>query len=901
MKVLLKWLLIALVLLVGIYAAAPLWLPQVLKSQLPEGWEIAQLDIGYPGIKGIQIASLSLHGNMPIADVDLTVKQVRFNYQSSKLEINTLVLDVVLNAAADASDPFSFDDVSLPLLQLPDNTPLPEIVVQKMQLQLRGVVSRAPLLLNFDSFKLLPSEQQRLQLLTAVNLSAYPEVGGQLEIEISGSALRADLALSSAAATSPWFNINLQQESHPQKSRSEISFQFDANAADPKWLNPLVAQLSGGQVQQINGKAQLLASFSGENHPESQQEIQSLRLELTKIELKTPDESLYLDVELLGLIKSGKLTVSQADTLLFQYVSSSSVSLLQRILPEFQHPDAADTAIDIRLHKLQLELADITRLDQASASALVEIGWQESTAFVYQTADFKLQANSLEVGVVGALDLLQQRIRFESQAELGIKMDQLQLDLISEGSRIQINADSNDILAKLDFNYPLAKHDAPTEFTFDGSSHSEQAVISLIEKGEVQTIIRAQALPLTATVSSKANHILSSGQAQLVDTEITLIGGAGETITAQKLDLDWNQLDITNMTGQFEINTKGFQFSVEGESWQGFELALKNHLQAQAKLSGSGNILFANGSSAPLEYKGNLESGQWKIIIPPTSIETKRLPALLAIAGIEWPVSLVAERGSIEILAEITVADAIRSTATIKGNDLGFSVLENNFQGASVDLQLELSEDLVLKGSVSLASLEVAGGLGVDDIRTELQIMNTDSIQAAKLQLQLFGGRLQPVNLQYSAGLLADSVLEFNDVDLQQLLLFADVDGLAGSGSLDIKLPVGSDAGGLYVKNATFSSSTLGHLAYTSGAAGGNIGLQALENFQYQSLSGTLDYQSDGNYQVLIRLSGSNPDLYGGHPISFNLTINGVLPELFEALFITGSFEEGIIKQIRSQ
>jgi len=74
-----------------------------------------------------------------------------------------------------------------------------------------------------------------------------------------------------------------------------------------------------------------------------------------------------------------------------------------------------------------------------------------------------------------------------------------------------------------------------------------------------------------------------------------------------------------------------------------------------------------------------------------------------------------------------------------------------------------------------------------------------------------------------------------------------------------------------------------------------------LENFQYKDLSGTLNYQSDGNYVLTIRLDGKNPDLYGGHPVVFNLNVNGLLPELFEAMFMTGSFEESILKQIQSR
>ena len=52
---------------------------------------------------------------------------------------------------------------------------------------------------------------------------------------------------------------------------------------------------------------------------------------------------------------------------------------------------------------------------------------------------------------------------------------------------------------------------------------------------------------------------------------------------------------------------------------------------------------------------------------------------------------------------------------------------------------------------------------------------------------------------------------------------------------------------------------------------------------------------------VVVRLEGNNPALYDGYPVAFNLKINGSLPELFEALFITGDFEEAILKEIKKR
>ena len=116
----------------------------------------------------------------------------------------------------------------------------------------------------------------------------------------------------------------------------------------------------------------------------------------------------------------------------------------------------------------------------------------------------------------------------------------------------------------------------------------------------------------------------------------------------------------------------------------------------------------------------------------------------------------------------------------------------------------------------------------------------------------------------------------------------AGINGLSGSGLLDITLPVNHKPAGLAISNGTFHSTVPGFLAYKSGGMGaGNIGLQALENFQYVQLSGTVDYQPDGKYLVSVLLEGNNPALYNGYPLKFNLNINGSLPELFESLFVT--------------
>ena len=142
------------------------------------------------------------------------------------------------------------------------------------------------------------------------------------------------------------------------------------------------------------------------------------------------------------------------------------------------------------------------------------------------------------------------------------------------------------------------------------------------------------------------------------------------------------------------------------------------------------------------------------------------------------------------------------------------------------------------------------------------------------------------------------------DIDLGQVLEYIDVDGLTATGKLEFSLPAGSRGSSLYIHNGVFRANGPGTLNYSSSMSAApveNIGLSALENFHYSELDGTIDYNTDGSYQLMVHLAGSNPDLYDGYPVALNLNIGGMLPEAFEVLFLTGDFDKAILNRIRPE
>jgi len=323
-------------------------------------------------------------------------------------------------------------------------------------------------------------------------------------------------------------------------------------------------------------------------------------------------------------------------------------------------------------------------------------------------------------------------------------------------------------------------------------------------------------------------------------------------------------------------------------------------LYAAADVDGSGTVKVDTGPDLPILFSGNTQAERWAITLPAIIIEPAQLDGLLRVAHLELPPSVKLVGGAIELQGEALVADEITAKLSISGDQMDASMQGSSARNASFTLDTTFGNTISADGPVSIETVTLAGGIAVNNILADVNFENIDTFGLKNLYAEVFGGQLNVSSLQFSKSGMEDTTLDFARIKLDRILATVDVKGLEGTGDLDILLPVGSDQTGLYIKNGTFRSNGPGRLAYAKGGlASSNIGLQALENFLYKDFSGSLDYQSDGAYQIAVHLGGSNPDLYDGKAIEFNLNINGSLPALIDTVFLTGNYEQAILQQIR--
>jgi hypothetical protein len=137
-----------------------------------------------------------------------------------------------------------------------------------------------------------------------------------------------------------------------------------------------------------------------------------------------------------------------------------------------------------------------------------------------------------------------------------------------------------------------------------------------------------------------------------------------------------------------------------------------------------------------------------------------------------------------------------------------------------------------------------------------------------------------------------DAVLAAEEIELEQLLAIADLDGLDGRGRLSGRLPVRLADGRVLIEGGRLSGIGEGTLSYRSpaaeaassqGGASASLLFQALDNFHWNELELTVDGDLYGDLEVGFTVGGKNPQLYDGYPFRIRISTEGALVELLQS------------------
>ncbi len=123
-------------------------------------------------------------------------------------------------------------------------------------------------------------------------------------------------------------------------------------------------------------------------------------------------------------------------------------------------------------------------------------------------------------------------------------------------------------------------------------------------------------------------------------------------------------------------------------------------------------------------------------------------------------------------------------------------------------------------------------------------------------------------------------------VKMPEIARLSGLKGLETTGTLSGTVPVRISGADIYILEGTLKTESPGVISFrpdattraaAAGQGGMTLAMEALENFQYDSIAMTLTGSLNKDLEAAMAIKGRNPDLYGGYPIDFNLSLSGEL------------------------
>ena len=556
MKILLKLLLGLCLVVAGIYAATPLWLPHILAGQLPPGWQLEELQSGYPGLAGVNVDHLRVKGRLATAGVELTSSDLRFTYKGLQSEIGLVSVDIYLDATETGPDEsLSLEDLSLPVTKLTGK--LPRLSVDQAHVTLhqtgafRDVFTR-PLMLRFDGIALTPHSDHGFHLVSKVFIAQSPQLNARLDVNVKPGLLDAGIIFPSSQGLQPWLAVNLEQKDLPAETTTRLQAVLNADLANREWLDSLLAGGTGHLFTQLGGKLDIQANFAGKQL----QGIETLSLTSENLLLVTDQGTLNLDTDLLLNREGEAIAVKLQAPTKIQYRGDA---------------DRVDSLLKGAVPGLQL-------MNRPEININAELGSESRVSLFNDSGP---------------------PVRFNGNIDIDLNSDVERLKVQSAGLQIDM-ADMQD----------------PESIIAQGLISIDWEVLAPFSWSSEDLSLEGKEFSMTAELVFQDGSLISTGDGTLMQVDL-----APDDISAEKLEVTWQEVDLSSLTGSMDIRTHGFTTLFNNETWTGFDFDTSYTLLGKTGSSGAGTFRFSGGQEIPFEFTGESTYQRWSVKLLPASIE----------------------------------------------------------------------------------------------------------------------------------------------------------------------------------------------------------------------------------------------------------------------------------------
>lgn len=235
----------------------------------------------------------------------------------------------------------------------------------------------------------------------------------------------------------------------------------------------------------------------------------------------------------------------------------------------------------------------------------------------------------------------------------------------------------------------------------------------------------------------------------------------------------------------------------------------------------------------------------------------------------------------------------------------------NNSFAVGINTQIALQQNdgnwvTAKPAPVSVDSVDA--GVAVTNLNFVLSLAGNGDLTLGNFSAELLEGALTADNLYWNLdGEERHSRLQFTGLSIGALAQEMESTNFAASGLLDASIPITTDRQGVTVDNGTVQSRPPGgrlryYGAFSPGMLGSNPQLKllagALEDYNYQDISGTMSYPLSGDMKLNLKLTGRSAAIDANRDLIINLNLENNVPSMLRSLQASRDVTDVLERQV---
>jgi hypothetical protein len=245
----------------------------------------------------------------------------------------------------------------------------------------------------------------------------------------------------------------------------------------------------------------------------------------------------------------------------------------------------------------------------------------------------------------------------------------------------------------------------------------------------------------------------------------------------------------------------------------------------------------------------------------------------------------------------------VNAQTAVQATNLAGSRDDTVFTGLSTRIDAAFNSTggfTVQPSTVGVALIDM--GLPVENITADYTLRPDElTIDVANLRMTAFGGVVTADPFSFSTANERNTLhIQASSIDLAEVLSIREFEAVEVSGKIGAEFPVIIDGQTVTVEGGTLTGEAPGGvIRYLPGIGADEtdasmigIATRALSNFEYETLTSKVDYSTNGDLILQMRLTGRNPDLESNRPVILNFGLENNIPQMLKSLQAARSVEE---------